>query len=311
MTDIVLPGNGIVADGIADDTQALHNLRDYAASRTRQVRITAVDGIYTYVESPNWAISNLDFQGTGMAALYHKGTTGPAVRIEVPAEGTVNTKMRGFRVSTSSPSSGGVAARGVHHGELGFNVRGCAFAAFKIAFCVLSDLRLKVSNNDGPWNFGNAPALGLLVDEDTSACNFHLIIEGVKDGADFRSAMGNNLWGGTIEGCRDKALYFGPKSRLNKTWGMYFEENGLWDVFFDGYNNRLIECESMSRVEFAPGAKRNKIRGGTYNDIHIYAETTDASVTDTDYGLYGGRITDFSNSTYRRGNLNIKTGERD
>jgi hypothetical protein len=125
--------------------------------------------------------------------------------------------------------------------------------------------------------------------------------------------VSNNFWGGTIEGCEDLGLYFGPNARVNTVWGMDFEMNhtGQADVFLDGYDNTLNGCQSDSLIEIAPASKRNAITGGTYNSINIYAGAQHSSVTDTRYARYDGRFTDFGTNTYRRGNLDIKTGKRD
>lgn len=109
-----------------------------------------------------------------------------------------------FIVEAPATAQDGVFVRGVHHSDLGFNVRGAgaAYAGIEVKFAVCTTFdRPTVSVNEGGWYLGAAPAIGLSLlqrnpGETVSYCSFNNpIIEGPAIGIQMTGTLGNSFFG--------------------------------------------------------------------------------------------------------------------
>lgn len=264
--------------GATDSTVALTNARNYIAAQSQPTELVFPAGVYVYSVSPNWAITNAQIVAEGDVRLRYTGT-GNAVIIDAGVGSNVwNMSMGRFIVEATSAAQNGVFVRNVHHGNLGFDVRGCGSGysglVVNFAVCTIFD-RYTCSNNEG-WYNGAAPLRGMWLDQGvagnlTAYCTFiNPIIEGVQIGAVLNYAQGNTIIGGTIEGCSQVGLDILAGSYLNKIYDTDFESNTNGDILIYGNDNTIQNCDSQNLLILYTGAQRNRIINGNYKNINNF-----------------------------------------
>ncbi len=289
--------------GATSSQTAMDAARAYVAANATRYELIFPAGIYKYAVSPNWGIANASIVGEGEVRLRYTGT-GNAVILDagpLAADLIYGTRMEGFLVEAPSTAGHGVYVRSIHHGRLGFNVRGCgtSSAGIKVAFAVCTRfVQPTVSVNEGGWyNSGSGaakPAIGIDLDTRTGAefcsyCTFeNPIIEGPPIGIQLSNTLGNVFWGGTAEACLTYGVFASTAARQDRFFGTDFEANTGADVYCNGNDVKFIECDSNNLIAFGTSAKRSGVHGGLHNDILVDLGASGCSVTN----LFVNRLLD-------------------
>lgn len=315
---------GAVGDGVADDTTALQDARDYladlATAGTQLPTLLFPAGIYKYSVSPNWAVNKANLQTEGEVRMRYTGT-GNAFIID---GGTVSAVLNDlsfdrFIIEAPSTAGHGVYIRNVHRSSFGFNVKGAGStsAGIYVAFSVCSIFNTPmVSVNDGGWYLGAKPYDGMYLTNAvvgidsgfTSYCTFvNPIIEGTTQGIQVHRGLGNTFIGGTSEGITDTAIIIHDTSIRNKFFTIDMEVN-LGDVLCNGQENEFYGIDSNFYFQFGPTSKRNLIVGGNYETIAIESGAEDNTLIGARYNIAGsGTFGDNGTRTRLRDLYNVQT----
>ena len=281
---------GAVGDGVADDTTAIQNARNFIAGNATRYKLIFPSGIYKYSVSPNWAIQDAVIEAQGEVFLRYTGTDN-AVIIDSYSGYTYNLTMTGFIVQAPSTALNGVFVKSVHHSKLGFNVRGCgsASAGMLVNFAVATEFYYVCSVNEDGWYLGAKPAEGLNLSirssgEFVSYCLFNnCIVEGPTVGIQLLGTLGNVFIGGTSEGCTQYGLYASAGANDDVIFGMDFETNTIADIYCLGSSLSFIKCDSTNKIAFGTTAFNCTIDKGSYSNVLIDSGATNSSAINLKY----------------------------
>jgi hypothetical protein len=274
----VLDFDGVVGDGVNDDTAGLALARAFLAANATRYKLVFPSGIYKYSVSPNWGIQDAQIEAEGEVRLRYTGV-GNAVTIDAGSSSfdhVYNMRMGHFIVEAPDTALNGVFVRGIHHSNLGFNVRGAGSASagiyVRFAVCTTFDRPIVSANEEG-WYLSAKPAVGISLQirnagETVSYCAFNNpIVEGPDIGIELEGTLGNSFFGGTSEGCSNFGVSAGAGSNHDTFFKTDFEVNTTADVYCLGNNLTLEHCESDNYVNFGPTATRCAIIGGEYKRV--------------------------------------------
>lgn len=281
--------------GATDSTAALTAARNYADSLAPSpVEILFPTGIYTYSVSPNWGITNLKMTALGTVRMRYTGT-GDAFIVDAgpnAADLRWNIQIGRFIVEAPTTAGHGVFIRSCHHSQFSFKVDGAGVGANKagirvdFAVCSYFD-NPTVSNNEG-WYLGNAVDYGMVLTsrnagETVSYCTIiNPVIEGCTyDGIRLAGTLGNVFLGGTSEGNYGWGVYGDAAASQDRFFGTDFEVNTLGDVYSEGTNFVLNNCDSTGFVLLQGDYQR--IEGGLYNIIELGSNASGCSVVNATY----------------------------
>ena len=311
---------GAKGDGTTDDTAALAAANAYLSANSPHVKLVFPAGIYLYSTSPNWAIPNAQIEASGEVRLRYTGT-GSAVILDAGSgsQTCFNVTMGRFIVECPSTAGDAVFVRSVHHSRLSFDVRGAGAAAsgLHVQFAVCTSFPdFTCSVNEGGWYAGAIPLNGINLDirnsgETTSYCLFtNPIIEGPSTGIRLTSTLGNIFIGGTSEGCVTQGLYAAAGAHQDRFIGMDFESNGpsgaRVDAFIQGTGIEMVNCDTLSRVEFGTTSNTCSLVGGRHSNVAFDAGSKGNSAVNIKYNRFG------DGSTYvDGGTLNQSVGVQD
>jgi hypothetical protein len=305
---------GAVGDGVADDTAALQAARDYIAAQIQPSKLVFPAGIYKYSVSPNWAIADAIFETDGEVRLRYTGTD-DAVILEGGAIGTYNVTFGRFIIECPSTAKNGLRATLMHHSKISAKIMGAGvgYAGCKTEGCVCSQFEVTVSNNEESGFYSGAvPPIGLLcaayLTVPTSYCTFiNPILEGVPYGAYLENALGNNFFGGTMEGCTDVGCQISANGRLNKFYSVDFEANTNSDINCNGHDNSFILCDTEDLIIFDLNSYQNNIIDGSHSQINIASGAVGNFITNIRYNRFnnGATILDLGTKTRLTDNYNI------
>lgn len=280
---------GAKADnGTTDNSTALANAVAWIKSGAIRNKLTIPAGKYGYTVSPNWAIQNATIEGQGEVHFVYTGTGRALIcdGVAAPNLGVYDMKMSGITIDSVSSAIDGAFISYCHHSTFErIKVRGCGSASAGIftSFCVASHFtNCEVSPNaDGGWFGGAIPLYGLRVDGpstilQTSYCTFtNCIFETVTTtngaGIFLNSALGNNFYGGTAEGCYTGILTANAAAGCvsNKFFGMDMESNTQQDIYEQGFQNEYFSCDTNNLIVVVSGTLRSAFHGGQHQSINI------------------------------------------
>jgi hypothetical protein len=298
---------------VACDT-ALQAARDYIAAQAQPSTLIFPAGTYKYSVSPNWAIQDAIIEADGEVRLRYTGTD-DAVILQGGAIGTYNITFGKFIVECPSTAKNGLRATLVHHSKISAKIMGAGvgYAGFKTEGCVLSLFDVTVSNNEesGFYN-GATPPIGLhctaYLTVPTSYCTFiNPILEGVPIGAYLENALGNNFFGGTMEGCTDVGCQIGTSGRLNKFHCVDFESNTNSDINCNGHDNTFFSCDTEDLVIFDLNSYQNSSIDGSHSQINIASGAVGNTINSTRYNRFNTSktINDLGTKTRLSNNYNV------
>lgn len=307
---------GAVGDGVVDDTLALQRARDFVAINATRYKLIFPSGIYKYSASPNWAINDAEIEAQGQVRLRYTGT-GNAVILDAGsgAQTVFNVKMGSFIVEAPATAGHGVFVRSVHHGNLGFKVRGAgaASAGMKVEFAVCTHFPdFSCSVNEEGWYLGAKPAYGVDLDkrnagETTSYCLFtNPIIEGPPIGIQLTATLGNIFKGGTSEGCAQYGVAATAAAQSDRFYGTDFEANTITDVYVLGAFLEFHGVDTFKQIAFGTTAKGCLLVGGQHSNILLDTSSKGNTVVGAKYNRFN------DGSTYLdAGVLNQSIGVQD
>lgn len=281
--------------GATDSTAALTAARNYANSLAPSpVELLFPTGIYTYSVSPNWGITNLKMTALGTVRMRYTGT-GNAFIVDAGPNGADllwNIQIGRFIIEAPTTAGHGVYIRSCHHCQFSLKVDGAGVgtnkAGIRVDFAVCSYFdNPTVSNNEG-WYLNNAVDYGMVLTsrnpgETVSYCTIaNPVIEGCTyDGIRLAGTLGNVFLGGTSEGNYGWGVYADAAASQDRFFGTDFEVNTLGDVYSEGTNFVLNNCDSTSFVLLQGDYQR--IEGGLFNIIELGASATGCSVVNATY----------------------------
>lgn len=291
---------GAKADnGVTNNNTAFNNAQAWVASGAVRNKLTIPAGKYGYTVSPNWAIQNATIEGQGEVHFVYLGT-GQALILDgvaAPNLGVYDMKMTGITIDSVSSAQDGAFISYCHHSTFErIKVRGAGstFSGIKTSFCVASHfINCEVSPNaDGGWFGGAMPLYGIRVTGPTNIlqtsycaftnCIFETLTTTNGAGIFLESALGNNFYGGTSEGCYTGVLTASAAVGCvsNKLFGMDLEANTQQDIYEQGFQNEYHSCDTNTLVNVIGVSERCAFYGGQHQNISI---ATGASYT----GFFG------------------------
>lgn len=307
---------GAKGDGVADDTDALTAVRDYASSSTLVKEVVFPTGIYKYTTSPNWAIQNLKVTFIGVVRLRNAGV-GDCVVLDSGTSGSAFNVNFGFDnppfIEGTSTTGKGMYIRAVHHSKISGNVRGCGSDSFVIDFAVVSEFRCISTINEGAWYSGARPVNGIVLrerntGEAVTACIFYNpIIEAVSgDGIYLTNGDNNSFISGTSEGNFGRGLFVNSLSSNNKFDKIDFEANSGGDVVDNGPRTQYLGVYSDSTITIS--GKDVIFDGGMVNSLVDNGEGT--SLRNLTYNIAGtGGISGTQDKQTRFTVRNVASGQ--
>jgi len=302
--------------GSTDSTTAIAN----AAALLPTHKIIFPAGTYSYSVSPNWAVQDAQIEAQGEVILKYTGT-GSAVILDAGSSGGIyNVTIGRFIVQCPSTAQNAVYVRSVHHSRLGFDVRGAGstYAGLYVAFAVCTHFdNFTCSVNEGGWYASATPAYGINLNlrnagEYVSYCLFtNPVIEGPNLGIQLVGALGNTFVGGTSEGCATYGLYNASSASNNKIIGMDFESNTTADVYCQGTNLQIINCDSTNIISFGTTSNRCTLTGGVHQSVLFDTGSTYNSAVNTQFNRAGsGTFTDAGTRSYISNVFNVNGAVR-
>lgn len=291
---------GVDPTGVTDSTAGITAARDYIAGLSNPVKLIWPVGIYSYSVSPNWAIQGFMMESMGDVRLRYTGV-GDAFILDGGAAGggVFDTRVGRFYIEAPSTAGNGVYMRAVHHGVYDFNVRGCgtASASIKTEWCVLNNIRLQCSVNQGAFFGGGKPKYGIHSADRggvSSAYNVYdtPIIEGVDIGIYLDNCIGEQIVRGASEGNTTMGLKIGATGNLNVIDGTDFESNagglpsGL-DIEIAGGQNLFKNIASDSMYKVLNGARFNRADNCAFFNIQVDAGAVLTGFTQCVYDRQG------------------------
>jgi len=302
--------------GSTDSTTAIAN----AAALLPTHKIIFPAGTYSYSVSPNWAVQDAQIEAQGEVILKYTGT-GNAVILDAGSSGNIyNVTIGRFIVQCPSTAQNAVYVRSVHHSRLGFDVRGAGstYAGLYVAFAVCTHFdNFTCSVNESGWYASATPAYGINLNlrnagEYVSYCLFtNPVIEGPNLGIQLFGALGNTFVGGTSEGCATYGLYNASSASNNKIIGMDFESNTTADVYCQGTNLQIINCDSTNIISFGTTSNRCTLTGGVHQSVLFDTGSTYNSAVNTQFNRAGsGTFTDAGTRSYISNVFNVNGAVR-
>jgi hypothetical protein len=299
--------------GDPDSTGMLQRARDWLAGEATPAKLVFPAGVYTYSESPNWAITDATIEADGEVRLRYTGT-GNGVTIDAGASGFCwNLRMGRFLVEAPAAATNGVYVRSVHHSKLGFSMRGgaTAGAGIRVEFAVgtVFDQPEVSINVENTWYDSAKPLYGMVLTRRGSggdaACDCTIdtpIIEGTEIGILFDHAIGNTVLGGTPEGCSDIGVQLTSNSERNLLINVWCEANTNADFEDAGQANHFLSCASSTTSKWTTSDNALVI-GGEYAAITIDATASATRFRDIKYDRYNAAaaLTDAGIATSFRG----------
>ncbi len=290
---------GLVGDGVADDTVAISELREYMVLNP-EVELVFDEGTYLYSTSPNWAIAKLVVRALGIVTFRNTGT-GDCLIFDDPVSTTFNITWcwdNPIFIEGDDDTGHGLYNRSVHHSQIAVNIRGCGGNVQRSEFAVVDEFRITASINQGAWYSATAPdGISLTsngdITKETSACIwYNPIIEGVRGvGISLDRAINNQFILGTSEGNVGANVECLQNSRNNKFDGIDLEASGSSQGFIDrGRWNRWIGIFNDANSTITSDAVGSAIRDGIHDAIINDGAYT--SIENVNYGAGTGEITD-------------------
>lgn len=314
---------GVVADGTTDNTTALAAIVTYlnTLSAGNLPEVVFPKGIYSYVTSPNWAITGLRVRFEGDVRLRCTGT-GDCFIIDAGASGYCwDVGFYGWpKIEGAATTNDGVYMRGILRSVVQFNVRGCGAKAFNIEFCVLVkfDHPIVSNNEQSPGGFyGATPTHGMYFTRrgsgsDHSGHNIIInpILEGVPIGGYEDYCVGNTWHGGALEGCTNTGFVATANSREVEMFGVDFEVNTTMDMDLscDGAEFYGLHLEDL--ITIRSGASHNKFFGGDFEVITVASGATYNKFVKCGYNRYGSGAFNDSGTGTEYDLWNITAGTR-
>lgn len=298
---------GVVADGTTDNTTALAAIVTYlnTLSAGELPEVVFPKGVYSYVTSPNWAITGLRVRFEGDVRLRCTGT-GDCFIIDAGASGYCwDVGFYGWpKIEGAATTNDGVYMRGILRSVVQFNVRGCGAKAFNIEFCVLVkfDHPIVSNNEQSPGGFyGATPTHGMYFTRrgsgsDHSGHNIIInpILEGVPIGGYEDYCVGNTWHGGALEGCTNTGFVATANSREVEMFGVDFEVNTTMDLDLSCDGGEFYGLHLEDLITIRSGASHNKFFGGDFEVITVASGATYNKFVKCGYNRYGSGA--FNNS---------------
>lgn len=278
-------------------------------------------GIYCATAFPNFATSFGRVVSNGLVRLRYMGVSGTAVDLDGGSSGggVLRMEFGPFLIDADSGVHFTFHAQAIHHSKISVDARGGSSSegiGLYSQWCVCTEFKTVVSNNDESSWYSTAPHYGIVLaerntGEKTAFCYFpNNIIEGVSVGIYLLGAEGNLFLGGTAEGCSNTGLFFEATSNENRFVGTNFEANTTNDVLLSGSGNTLEGVYTAKIIVVSATAVRASIVGGTHSEIDINAGAAKTRVQDLSYNQSGdgSTISDSGSKTLIRDCLNVGLG---
>jgi hypothetical protein len=274
---------GATGDGTTPDYAAIEDA--LAAAKATGRGLLFPDGTYAFGTTLELGTSNLHIIFEGEVTLKHTGT-GTAVSFDsgpCPSEdGETNIHFGWGNEPTLIGNAGTtdlIYVRGCHHMKLAARMRDCT-TGFRCEFSVLSEFRLNGSLNEGGFP-NQTPTNWVVVDkrgesEATTACRFHLILEGsISFGLVLVSSQHCNFWGTSEANDAGGVQMTGNENIKNIFDNFFCEQNGTgrhWEIA--GNDNLFFNCSGGGPLNSGLNASlvsgiRNKFIRGYWHDLTV------------------------------------------